>query len=65
MMHARQNYHVDRVGCPDQDGDGYSDPSGNWSVANGVSIQTIPSQWRDTDGDGFEGQCEWISGDDC
>ena len=57
---------IDRVGCPDQDGDGYSDPSGNWSVANGAdAFQTIPSQWRDTDGDGFGDNASGYLGDDC
>ena len=45
---------IDRVGCPDTDGDGYSDSSANWTVANGSdAFKTDPTQWADSDGDGF------------
>ena len=63
---APGNSSIDRVGCPDQDGDGYSDPSGNWTVADGAdAFQTIPSQWRDSDGDGFGDNASGYYGDDC
>ena len=39
------NSHIDRYGCPDWDGDGYSD--------YGDDLYRIPSQWIDSDGDGF------------
>lgn len=51
----------DRFGCPDSDGDGYSDVGAGWTIAEGAD--TFPNdgtQWIDTDGDGvgnnnFEG----------
>ncbi|MEK9651103.1 MAG: S8 family serine peptidase [Poseidonia sp.] len=44
----------DRKGCPDQDGDGYSDPDSGWSTANGAdAFMTDATQWNDTDGDGY------------
>ena len=50
--------HHDRAGCPDSDGDGYSD-SGifgglNWKVDDGAdAFPMIPNQWTDSDSDGF------------
>ena len=44
----------DRKGCPDQDGDGYSDPDSGWTTANGAdAFMTDSTQWNDTDGDGY------------
>ena len=44
----------DRKGCPDQDGDGYSDPDSSWGAADGAdAFMAEPSQWNDTDGDGY------------
>jgi hypothetical protein len=44
----------DRYGCPDEDSDGWSDPDGNWTAADGAdAFPTIPSQWSDRDGDGW------------
>ena len=44
----------DRKGCPDQDGDGYSDPDASWTTADGAdAFMTDNSQWNDTDGDGY------------
>jgi len=44
----------DRKGCPDQDGDGYSDPDSGWNTGDGAdAFMTDSSQWNDTDGDGF------------
>ena len=48
----------DRMGCPDSDGDGYSDSGSfggpTWKVADGAdAFPTTPSQWNDSDGDGF------------
>jgi len=43
----------DRYGCPDSDGDGYSDEDSGWTIVDGAD--TFPadgSQWIDTDGDG-------------
>jgi hypothetical protein len=45
---------VDRLGCPDSDADGYSDPDTNWTVANGAdAFPARPDAWNDTDGDGW------------
>ncbi len=44
----------DRQGCPDQDGDGYSDPDATWGVTDGAdAFMTDNTQWNDTDGDGY------------
>ena len=53
------NSTVDRYGCVDTDGDGYSDPTANWGIvsstgycqADGVPLD--PTQWCDGDGDGY------------
>ncbi|RZD49519.1 MAG: hypothetical protein CXT67_09960, partial [Methanobacteriota archaeon] len=39
------NSTIDRIGCPDSDGDGWSDA--------GDDLQNDSTQWNDTDGDGF------------
>ena len=44
----------DRFGCPDSDGDGYSNPDSSWTVANGAdAFVTDPEQWADADEDGY------------
>ena len=50
----------DRTACPDTDGDGYSDPTlpiGNasgWNSSNGADALPLnPTQWNDSDGDGY------------
>lgn len=44
----------DRWGCPDSDGDGWSNPDQNWSVADGGdAFADNPSQWHDRDNDGW------------
>ena len=60
---------IDRFGCPDIDGDGYSDPDAFWaydkweSLGYGPDLFPIdPTQWFDTDNDGFGdnwGDPEW------
>ena len=48
--------HEDRNGCPDSDGDGYSDADATWlahPVGNADAFPSNPSQWRDSDGDGY------------
>ena len=60
------NSSSDRQGCPDSDGDGYSDPDSNWTTSNGAdSFSTISSQWNDTDSDGFGDNISGFQGDDC
>ena len=45
---------IDRFGCPDTDGDGYSDPDGGWTTANGAdAFINEATQWADQDGDGY------------
>ena len=51
---------IDRFGCPDLDGDGYSDPDAFWAedkwttLGYGPDIFIFdPTQWYDTDKDGF------------
>jgi len=44
----------DRVGCLDSDGDGWSDPDGNWTVAMGAdAFPNNSSENADLDGDGL------------
>jgi hypothetical protein len=44
----------DRHGCLDSDGDGWSDPEENWTVADGAdAFPDIGSQWSDLDRDGY------------
>ena len=45
---------VDRSGCTDSDGDGYSDPSSTWTISFGADWRSNDAtQWQDTDGDGY------------
>ncbi len=45
---------VDRTGCPDTDGDGYSNPDSNWTVNNGAdAFPSENTQWADSDYDGY------------
>jgi len=51
---------IDRFGCPDMDGDGYSDPDAFWAIDKWESLgygpdmfSLDPTQWHDTDNDGF------------
>lgn len=56
----------DRLGCPDSDGDGWSDPDENWTVSNGADAFPVhPLAWMDTDGDGFTDQAMTNISDDC
>ncbi len=46
----------DRHGCPDSDGDGWSNPDSGWlshPSGFGDAFPEEPSQWHDVDGDGF------------
>ncbi len=44
----------DRFGCPDTDGDGWSDPDEEWGTAEGAdAFPNERTQWADRDGDGF------------
>ena len=44
----------DRIGCKDSDNDGYSDPTEDWTIADGADSAIYDkTQWMDTDGDGY------------
>ena len=46
---------MDRWGCPDSDGDGWSDPTAHWLASPGGMADAWPAdvtQWHDRDGDG-------------
>ena len=44
----------DRLGCPDGDGDGYSDPEVTWTPAQGAdAFMADSTQWADQDNDFF------------
>jgi len=64
---------IDRKGCPDTDGDGYSDADEEWPASPdgwGDAFPTNRVQWSDIDGDGFgdnpigkiRDDCKTISG---
>ena len=56
----------DRLGCPDMDGDGYSDPDSSWTVTDGADVfPDDPTQWADTDFDGYGDDPTGNLGDDC
>ena len=56
----------DRVGCLDSDGDGYSNPDSNWTVADGADVWVDDARlWSDLDGDGFADQPGTSLSDDC
>lgn len=54
---------IDRRGCIDNDGDGYSDPDSTWSISQGADWRSSDvTQWSDFDGDGYGdnwGNPEW------
>lgn len=55
---------VDRYGCVDADGDGYSTPTQDWGVDSGAdAFPSDSTQWGDFDEDGFGdnyGNASWI-----
>jgi len=59
---------MDRLGCQDTDGDGWSDP-GNGDAAhpegNSDAFYMDDSQWRDTDGDNYGDNLSGYRGDAC
>ena len=45
---------IDRRGCKDSDSDGYSNPTGNWTIDDGADTSVNDkSQWVDFDGDSY------------
>ena len=56
----------DRQGCPDTDSDGWSDPDEGWTTNNGAdAFPTQPSQWIDSDNDGFGDNINGFEPDHC
>jgi hypothetical protein len=59
----------DRLGCPDADSDGYSDPSPGWASTTDCfgadAFPDDPTQWCDEDNDGFGSNPEGNQPDDC
>ncbi|GEM_PF-6551248 len=54
----------DRLGCPDYDRDGYSNPDDIWNISSGADVFPIePTQWNDTDGDGYGDNPSGYQGD--
>ena len=59
---------LDRLGCQDTDGDGWSDPGMGEEahpVGNADSFHMEDSQWRDSDGDGYGDNLSGYRGDAC
>ena len=57
---------LDRQGCPDSDGDEYSDGDVDWTVADGAdAFPSDPSQWADTDQDGYGDESAGTDPDAC
>ena len=60
------NSTIDRLGCTDTDGDGRSDPELSWTVVNGADeFRLEPTQWFDTDDDGYGDEINGFEGDSC
>jgi len=56
----------DRDGCPDTDGDGYSNPDSSWTVNNGAdAFPSDSTQWADTDFDGYGDNSVGTNPDGC
>ena len=57
---------MDREGCPDSDGDGYSNPDGSWTVSNGAdAFPSVSTQWADQDFDGYGDNAAGFQPDAC
>ena len=57
---------IDRKGCKDSDGDGYSDPTDDWTTGDGADFSIYDkSQWIDTDGDGYGDNLSGNDADTC
>jgi hypothetical protein len=59
---------MDRLGCRDTDGDGWSDPTETWKAHPFGLADSFPNealQWRDSDGDGYGDVSLGALRDDC
>ena len=60
------NSTLDRFGCTDSDGDGYSNADISWGYdMGGDAFPNEPTQWSDADGDGFGDNQNGITPDAC
>ena len=62
------NSSEDRVGCEDSDGDGWSNPTPDWPAhptGDADAFPDDPTQWRDSDGDGFGDNTSGNNPDEC
>ena len=59
----------DRLGCPDTDSDGYSDPTAGWPSTSDCfgadAFPDDPTQWCDEDNDGFGSNPDGNQPDEC
>ena len=57
---------LDRLGCKDSDSDGYSDPTEDWTEADGADFAIYDvTQWVDSDGDGYGDNLQGNDPDTC
>jgi len=63
------NSTLDRLGCLDTDGDGFSNPTTDWPTTpdcyGADAFPNDPTQWCDEDGDGFGSNPDGNEADDC
>ena len=62
------NSSEDRLGCQDDDGDGWSNPTPDWLAhpdGDADAFPDDPTQWRDSDGDGFGDNTSGNDPDEC
>ena len=65
-VYSSGNSTLDRLGCADSDGDGISNPDGDWSVFDGAdAFISDATQWSDEDGDGYGDNHEGMTPDSC
>ncbi|DAC50215.1 MAG TPA: hypothetical protein D7H87_04335 [Candidatus Poseidoniales archaeon] len=56
----------DREGCPDSDGDGYSNPDATWTANEGAdAFPSETTQWADQDFDGYGDNAAGVEADAC
>ena len=56
----------DREGCPDSDGDGYSNPDATWTANEGAdAFPSETTQWADQDFDGYGDNPAGVEADAC